>query len=232
MAIVGQSQPCWFEDMCSFEQNADDSSVVSTLDYPTLAEQLEFCQALCSGNATCNYFTVFNTGGARNKAICYQLAACDHTDATCIETGSCGSSPGDCDANTNCPVLDASLMAGNDTIRWHCDDIDPYTEETPEGRTCRLFCAAWEDEDGKHATIQSTCQGGNLTQKWTDSEVVGTGGDAVIFPPLAAAAMDRPRPDSPTVDQRVCGCPPFNMRWLQSNGSFVDYDPNSLPGGS
>ena len=228
----GQNPPCWFEDMCSFDQNADVNTVIDKVAFATLDDQLVECQRLCFAEASCDYFTVFNTGGARGNVFCYQLAACDHTDATCIETGTCGSGPGDCDLNTNCPVLDAATMAGDDTIRWHCDNTDPYTEETPEGETCRLFCAAWEDDDGKSATIQSTCQGADPTQKWSNSEAVGTGGDAVIFPELNADAASRPRPDSVAADQRVCGCPPFNMEWTLEDGNTVDYDPNSLPGKS
>ena len=221
LVTVGGQAPsadCWYGDMCQYNE-LDISFPVPATETDQLSK-MTWCQQQCFDDAsvTCEHFTIHTTRGA---TTCYLLSACSRSSSdVCLSDPSnpCDSGPKDCTANTNCDMLAAP--ASDTAIPWQCDDVDPYAQQVPEGKTCFLTCNAWtETATGLPAVITSTCDAGGftpsvVTNSWTNADV-----------PALPATL--PQPDD--LAQAECSCAPYDMEWDDA-GTMVDYDPNRLLG--
>lgn len=230
MAAAAAADPaCWYGALCPYSENQEKQFNIDTSagnGAETLEEQMLACQALCSqdnadtGTEDCQHFSVHSFRGV---TTCYLLEECEDPSSVdvCLSAASlpCNSGPLDCAVNSNCAVLDASMTEAG-KIEWQCDEVNPYSQQVPEGKTCFLSCNAWVDSNGSPAMISSICTGG----AYQDSTVQGAN------PADVPALPDSyPKPDALAADQVPCGCADYNMQWDDA-GTMVDYDPNTLPG--
>jgi len=235
-STVPSTPGCWYEGLC---KNRGDAAEDMIRDIPvtenTLEMMMEWCYIQCQGEPTCAHFTAV---AERQGNKCFLLTVedtCDlDTNAECFTTyGTCNSGPKDCSNNFNCPMLDIPAP-GSDTIEWNCHkdavDVDPYTQQSPEGTTCSLNCPAWINAKGELSDIESECVQG----VWQPSRFIPSGRDSALNEVIGDRNL--PQPDDPANDQISCGCPVYDMEWTitagDDVGAKVDYDPNDLPGTS
>jgi len=229
-STVTSTPGCWYEGLC---KNRGDAGEDMIRDIPvtedTLETMMEWCYLQCQGEPTCAHFTAVAERGGNKCFLLTEQDTCDlDTNAECFTTyGTCNSGPKDCSNNFNCPMLDIPAP-GSDTIEWNCHkdgvDVDPYTQQSPEGTTCSLNCPAWINDKGELSDIESICVQG----VWQPSRFIPSGRDSALNETIGD--RDLPQPDGP--DQISCGCPVYDMAWTTAENDTVDYDPNTLPGTS
>ena len=212
---------CWYGALCAYSDDSDIMRPIPSPQNADLESRMQWCYNQCRNEDTCTDFTVQSIGVRSHS--CYLLTNCDErsTDASCLATGCCNSGPKDCTTNNNCAILASPPPAG--TIPWECDhDVNPYTQQVPQGTECFISCNAWLDKNENQASIVSRC----MTAAWQASEVQPYGIDASE---ILALPSTLPQPDDST--QVDCGCATFDMTWENSKtGEMIDYDPNTLPG--
>ena len=225
-SAAGQDNPCWYNALCKYDE-ADKLSI-DTATYPTLEEQMGYCQTECVAldgdvDGVCNHFTVH---ASRGVPSCYLLDTClDSSIETCLELGTCNSGPMNCDAafNPSCPLLDDTTMISEGQISWQCDETNPYAQQVPNGATCFLTCNAWADAAGTPVYVSSTCTDGAYEPSVVSDPLL-------VIPALAGVAL--PKPDDLAAAQLACTCAAQPMSWdLNGDGtSMIAYDPNTLIG--
>jgi hypothetical protein len=229
VATAAADPACWYNALCPYSETQEKQYEIDTLVETTLEDQMLACQALCiadntdTGTTDCQHFSVHSNRGVTK---CFLLAECADASSVdvCLTAAflPCNSGPLDCVTNNNCDVLDANTMMEPGKIEWQCDEVNPYSQQVSEGKTCFLSCNSWVDGTGLPAMIASTCNAGVF-----DASVV-VGALAENVPALPAAL---PVPTDLAADQVPCGCATYNMEWEDADtGTMVDYDPNTLPG--